>query len=293
MSITVIVPHKNCSEKAFRLLDSIPSDVSVVIVDDNSNEDHFRRLNKGVFHNYKNVTIIKNTSSESNAGTARNLGIENCPKGTEWVIFADSDDKFLIDAFIRLQETLAEDKKSEIIFFDCIAEKDLDGSPSCRCDNYRKLILQWPETKSYITASWPVPWGKAIRYKVITDHRELRFGSRVAGNDIEFSARLAALKPKVAVFVEPVYICYESSSSLTATLTQRKALDRLKANINCNIIFFDNRIVKPHYNYCLKFFMVSLLLIIKEREFGVFWDFAVNFVKATRANKMGLWGDSE
>lgn len=284
MSISVVVPHKDCPEKARRLLMSIPSYVNVVVVDDNSEEYNLIKLEAIVADGFDNVSLIKNPSKESNAGTARNAGIDFCRRDSDWIIFADSDDEFRLENFILLEQLLNNDLTSDVVFFDCVAKKEIDGSSSSRCDNYRSLISSWPETKSTIAACWPVPWGKAIRSKVIFDPSGPRFESRCAGNDMEFSARLAALKPKVSVFPKVVYVCHESDSSLTATLTPGKALDRLKANIRCNEIFLANKVSKPHFNYCLRFLFVSLSLIIRDKEFSVLADFARNFSRALIAN---------
>lgn len=284
MSIVIVVPHKDCPEKAHRLLMSIPTDVKVIVVDDNSNHSNYKKLADFISRGFQNAILINNTSTESNAGTARNIGMDYCSCDSEWIIFADSDDEFRTEEFNQLRDFLREERLADVVFFDCLAKREIDGSKSDRCVTYKRLISSWPETKNIIAACWPVPWGKAIRSKVILDRSGPRFESRCAGNDMEFSARLATLKPKVSIFPKEVYICYESDTSLTSTLTPEKALDRLKANINCNELFMSSKVRKPHLNYGLRFFLISLPLIIKKREFSMFIMFSRNFLKVFIAN---------
>lgn len=284
MSIVIVVPHKDCPEKAHRLLKSIPSDIKVVVVDDNSQSGNYKKLTTIISNDFQNAILINNVSTESNAGTARNTGIDYCSSDSEWIMFADSDDEFRTEEFNQLQDFLSEEPVADVVFFDCLAKREVDGSKSDRCATYKSLISNWPKTRDIIAACWPVPWGKAIRSKIILDPSGPRFESRCAGNDMEFSAKLAALKPKVSVFPNEVYICYESDSSLTSILTPEKALDRLKANIKCNDLFISNEVGKPHLNYCLRFFLVSLPLIIRKREFPVLMMFSRNFFKAFISN---------
>lgn len=284
MSITVLIPHKNCSNKLFRLLDSIPDNLNVVVVDDNSEAEVYSLLEEKIASCYFNVTLLKNSSNNSNAGTARNVAIDNCPASTRWVIFADADDVFVKSALQRLEARLRYLESSDLVFFNCSAKKEGSDEKSKRCDQYRHLIETWPDSKSSIPYRWPVPWGKAIKLHEVINAHGIRFSSRKAGNDLEFSAKLAIACKNVSIFAEDVYVCHESDVSLTATLDQSKALDRLKANISSNQIFYSHKIEFVHYNYLVRFFIKALPLILKKRELSVIVDAINNFYIAFRMN---------
>jgi glycosyltransferase involved in cell wall biosynthesis len=284
MSVIILIPHKNSVNKLCRLLDSIPEEISVLVVDDDSETATLERL-KGIFStSYRNVKLIRNMSSERNAGTARNVAIKNCPIDTEWVIFADADDEFNEGAFRRLVSYLGHNKSDDVVFFNCVARKEHSKEEGSRCDSYRKLISCWPSNKRSIAFEWPVPWGKAIRIDRVIRPNGLEFASRSAGNDMEFSAKLALTHSVVNVFSEDVYICYESQNSLTATLTPQKALDRLKANINCNRLYYSDGVEFIRYNYALTFFLKAFPLIVRKREFSLFRDEVKNLFIAFRMN---------
>lgn len=283
MNISVLVPHKNTPRKLARLLESIPQSVDVFVVDDDS-DPRFLAEVRSVVSRFSNVALYSNPFVDKNAGTARNYAIDRCPTSTEWVIFADADDKFDTDSFDRLIEFLGSDSSSDAVFFGCNALNEDRRIVSNRCDRYRELISQWPDIGLQIATCWSVPWGRALRYRLLEMNDELRFSSRSAGNDIEFSAKLAATKPEVSVVREDVYTCYESNSSLTATLTPVKALDRLKATIASNDIYISNSLPKPHYEYGFTYFCTALPLILDKTEFPIVFDFLRNSFRAFLAN---------
>ena len=284
MSIVILIPHKNSVDKLCRLLDSIPAEINVLVVDDDSETEILERL-KGIFStNYKNVKLIRNMSSERNAGTARNVAIKNCPIDTEWVIFADADDEFNEGALRRLVSYLGHNKSDDVVFFNCMARKEHSKEEGRRCDSYRKLISCWPSSRHSIAFEWPVPWGKAIRIDRVIRPNGLEFASRLAGNDMEFSAKLALIRPIINVFPEEVYICYESKNSLTATLTPEKALDRLKANSNRNRLYYAAGVDFVRYNYGLTFFLKAIPLIVSNRDFSAFRGEFKNLFIAFRMN---------
>jgi cellulose synthase/poly-beta-1,6-N-acetylglucosamine synthase-like glycosyltransferase len=293
MNISILVPHKNSLTKVCRLLESISSDIPVVLVDDYSDNEVFEELNEVVTEKYSNVKLIRNSSLERNAGTARNVAMKNCPIDTEWVIFADADDKFNKVALNRLVSYLGNNESDDVVFFNCLARKEHSKEESDRCDKYRGLISSWPSSRRSIAFKWPVPWGKAIRIDRVIRPNALEFASRFAGNDMEFSAKLALTHSVINIFSENVYVCYESQNSLTATLTPQKALDRLKANINCNRLYYSGGIEFIRYNYALTFFLKAFPLIVRRKEFFLFKDELKNLFIAFRMNFLVKSGSSK
>lgn len=278
--LTILIPHKNQPEKLERLLKSIPSDIEVVVVDDLSDEHQYVKAQHVVKKASNKIKLIRNLTGENNAGVARNIALEN--SNSEWVIFADSDDEFIEDNFEILLRKIKE-TTSDIVIFNVEAVKELDQTKSERVDSYHELINNWPLNKSTIAYSWVVPWGKAIRRLPTIDKRNLRFASKIASNDIEFSIELASTTCKIDLLDSVIYRCYESDSSLTATIDPIKARDRLRASCNANKILFKNR-VPIHYNYNYQFFRIAAPLLLKEKDLKTVKSFILNLFTATTAN---------
>ena len=84
-----IIPHHNCPNLLYRLLDTIPQreDIEIIVVDDNSDADKVPLINRN------DVQLFLIPASESKgAGHARNIGLDHA-KG-KWLLFADSDDYY-------------------------------------------------------------------------------------------------------------------------------------------------------------------------------------------------------
>jgi glycosyltransferase involved in cell wall biosynthesis len=261
--------------------------VSVVVVDDGSALANVNILQKEVCPRFPNVLLKHNKTKVFNAGVARNIALDNLPLGTKWVIFADADDEFIKPTFKKLIDQLKLDPSADLLFFNCLAKHESKQLESKRCDSYRKLIQSWPHSEPYIAYRWPVPWGKAIKVDKLLKESNIRFGSRLASNDMEFSTKLALATSRIDVFTEDTYICLESSGSLTATLTAPKALDRLKAHLSCNRMHHENNIDFVHYSYGIKFFLKAFPLIIKRCDFRVVVSFLKNIFLALRMNAKG------
>lgn len=267
--LQVLVPHKNQPEKLIRLLKSIPDEVEVIVVDDNSDRHHFESCKNQIKEKFRNVVLIKNETGINNAGASRNMALAHA--NAEWIVFADSDDKFYSDKFRGLIDFL-KSTSADLVFFDVTATKESDGRKSDRTRTYRGLVEKWPLNRNAIAYQWVVPWGKAIKKRELIDLYDLKFASRSVSNDVEFSTDLASVTKKIDVFTQIVYCCFESSTSLTGTLTAEKARVRLQAASKRNETLLKSR-VPIHYNYNVQFFLKSLPLIVKELDFrtvGVF-----------------------
>lgn len=260
--LQVLVPHKNQPEKLIRLLESIPPEVDVIVVDDNSALHYFDACQQAIDKRFKNVKLLRNDTGVNNAGVARNLALAHA--NAEWIIFADSDDKFYAKNLLQLMEFIR-NSDADLVFFDVNAIKEKDGSPSDRANAYSRLIDKWPLNKNTIAYQWVVPWGKAIRKAELIEKYGLKFASRIVSNDVEFATDLAVVSSNVDVFKNCVYCCYESETSLTGTLTSEKARIRLQASSARNATLYKNR-VPIHYNYNVQLFVKSIPVIFKELD---------------------------
>lgn len=278
--LQVLVPHKNQPEKLIRLLKSIPDEVEVIVVDDNSDRHHFESCKNQIKEKFRNVVLIKNDTGINNAGASRNIALSHA--NAEWIVFADSDDEFHPDKFRDLTDFL-KSSNADLVFFDVNAIKECDGSQSSRANTYSGLIKKWPFNRNTIAYQWVVPWGKAIKKRDLIDLNDLKFASRSVSNDVEFSTDLAVASKKIDVFKQTVYCCFESNTSLTGTLTADKARVRLQAASKRNDTLLKNR-VPIHYNYNAQFFLKSLPLVFKELDFRTVSVFLKNLYVAFVGN---------
>jgi len=282
VNVSILIPHKNSVNSLLNLVDSIPNYINIVIVDDFSKIEVYNLL-KDKLKALDNVKLIRNEAQPTNAGVARNISIEHCRLNTEWVIFADSDDLFVTDALENLIYKLGL-SEADVVFFNCLAKKRLGNEHSNRVNSYRRLIADYEKEAFPIAFSWPAPWGKAIRFRKLLRNSCVRFSSRLAGNDMEFSTKLALAAKKVEVINENIYVCYESSTSLSAVMTAEKSIERLSANINCNRLQFNNGVVEVHYSYCVRYFLKSIPVIVKQKKMSIIIEFLYNFILSLYMN---------
>ena len=278
--LQVLVPHKNQPEKLIRLLESIPPEVDVIVVDDNSALHYFDACQQAIDKRFKNVKLLRNDTGVNNAGVARNLALAHA--NAQWIIFADSDDKFYTESFLKLMGFIKK-TEADLIFFDVNAVKERDGTPSDRANVYSGLIDKWPLNKNTIAYHWVVPWGKVIRKAELIDNHGLKFASRIVGNDIEFATDLAVVSSSIDVFKSVVYCCFESETSLTGSLTSEKARVRLHASSARNATLYKNR-VPIFYNYNIQFFVKSLPVIVKEIDIRTMMLFLRNMYISSVGN---------
>lgn len=289
--LTIIVPHKNSYESLIDLLETVPNEIKVIIVDDKSDlrvQDKLRDLNRN------NLTVVFNDFEESNAGFARNLGIESLDENCEWVMFSDADDLMNYDNLIALINKLKYET-ADVVLTGVDARYN-SGEPSARADYIKGLLTEYPHNSNNILFRWVGPIGKAIRKKVIDDN-QLKYESRVASNDVVFSAKLAALRPACTYYPMNVYTIIQSETSLTASLNVKKAKDRLEAT------WIRNRInqkcksgVRLHYGvmYYKHIFMhgENSELIrylpgeIKNLAYSFWFNFQLSFLKLIKGLKL-------
>ncbi len=272
MLISIIIPHRNTPKKLERLLDSIPNNdsIEVVIVDDNSYKD----LSATTVKNKKTNMRFVDNLDDSNAGAARNYGL-NYAKG-DWIIFADADDSFLNDAFMVLIDKLKSDVPCDVIFFKCTALKDSNNFLGTRTDYYNKLIDDYTPNTKEIAYKWVVPWGKVIKANLLYKNN-IQFDSRSASNDVMFSLKLAHIATSISIIDKHLYCCYESSDSLTATLTPVKAIHRLGALVDRNE-FIKRKKLNLEKDIGLKYFIASYPLFLNVQKLKLYFRWLISLI---------------
>jgi len=276
-NVTVIIPHKNSFDSLAKLLACIPERVHVIVVDDKSDPEIQQKL-YGLER--KNWTLIFNQFDETNAGFARNLGIEALSNDCEWVMFADADDWMDRNNLEMLTKHL--DLEEADVVLTGVDAKMLSGESSARADYIHKLFGGYPKNASEILFHWVGPIGKVIRKNLI-DQNRLKYESRLASNDVVFSTKLAALKPSLNVFEPIIYTIIQSGSSLTATLSVEKAKARLEATWIRNRILTQNK-CGVRLDYGLTYYKFIVFNGTVREVFEFFPGELRNFFLASRMN---------
>lgn len=185
-NFSIIIPHKDIPDLLVRCIQSIPTrdDVEIIVVDDDSSDvDSYQE--RFPILTSENIAFIS-TKEGKGAGFARNIGLSQATG--EWIIFADSDDIFLNEIAVILDE-LVQDNVNQIVYFDIESRDSITGELTEESHSYNnkiKLINEqgFDRTSNY---SFLTPWAKAIRRDFIQQYN-LRFEEVICSNDTAFSA---------------------------------------------------------------------------------------------------------
>lgn len=227
---SVIIPHYNDEKRLDRLLQTIPlnrKDIQTIVIDDCSPEPTKLAILK---KKYPSINWLK-TEKNSGAGRARNIGLDL--SSGDFLIFADSDDKFTADAFSIFDEALTE--KDELCYFLAEAVKESDFSESTRADNINRICLNYYDKQNKknldtLRSRHGVPWAKAYKASKIKA-LNLRFDESLVSNDISFNILAAFQLNKIKVYPIAVYVVYRRHGSLTTTNSLDSFLNRFNVSI--------------------------------------------------------------
>ena len=236
ITFSVIIPHHDIPKLLQRCLDSIPDtpDVQVIVVDDNSSADKVDFKNfPGKERKYTTVIFDK---SGGGAGRARNIGMTKAEG--KWLVFADSDDFFVDDAFDILESH--KDDQKDIVLFKADSVDSDDYSPSDRHFQHNRAVddaLSGIITAKKAVLTVPAPWCKMFRREHIAGKGVL-FDETFASNDQMFvlKATYWTDDDKVTITNEVLYTVTTRKGSLEAMKKKspKNFLDTLEVLIRCN-----------------------------------------------------------
>lgn len=176
-----IIPHHNCPNLLYRLLDTIPmrEDIEIIVVDDNSDVDKVPIINRS------DVQLFSIPASESKgAGHARNVGLDHATG--KWLLFADSDDYYEKNVISVLDNFI--DSNNDIIYFNYYVKNESSRRTSWWNDLIFSIYKSSNKTKRDIQRlglSSNVPWNKMFNHNFIKQNR-VRFEEIPMGNDAWF-----------------------------------------------------------------------------------------------------------
>lgn len=214
MRYSLIIPHYNDTVRLERLLRTVPverCDLEVLVIDDCSPDQTKLQALKKRWPKPRWLS----TKQNSGAGAARNVGLEQAQG--ERLVFADSDDEFLPDAFNLFDEYIGDD--DELVYFLAEGVQEVDGSPSHRADHVNYLCNSYllnPSAPALERLKYghTVPWSKVYARKFVEKCR-VTFSETQYGNDVAFNVLTAVQARRVSVIPKVVYRVLQRPGSLT------------------------------------------------------------------------------
>jgi glycosyltransferase involved in cell wall biosynthesis len=267
---SIIVPHYNDTDRLARLLASIPinDNIEVIVVDDCSTDVEKLELVKNDWSRVKWLS----TNENSGAGVARNIGIDSAQG--DWIIFADSDDLFLPDAFCLYDENLKND--DQLVYFLAEGIQERSDKSSVRSEFYNHLVTEYIQTSSSerllrLKISHVVPWAKVYSLKYIVDNN-LRFDPTRYSNDVAFNVMAAVKASKVRAIAKLVYRVYRRDNSLTSEGSSTVFFQRflVKHSLAMRLAEMGITNVIPSCGYILKSMRYSPALFIRVFSMAIF-----------------------
>lgn len=238
--ITIVVPFYNDLKSIKTLLDSIVQmkDIAdVLIIDDKSEVGQVQKLKK-ISMDYDNVSVQTNNSTDKGAGVCRNLGLK--ATNTEWIMFADSDDHFLKDAYNILVPYLSSDY--DMVFFEPVST-DENGEPGSRHQTYAEYHKVG--NKNDLRYKLPVVWSRLFRTKFIRDNNFL-FDTTIISNDRMFALKTGIATENFAIENSNIYSWDYNSQSLTTKMSKERFLINLSVFIRSDN-YLRSHVIKKNY----------------------------------------------
>lgn len=256
---SIIIPHFNIPDMLSALLDTIPDteDIEVIVVDDKSTKELEAYAECKSRYAGRNISFYDNDTDKKGAGVCRNIGMSHA--SGQWLLFADSDDRFtdkLADVIRR-----DADGDEDIIFYHPSSLNIDTGEESDRHTDFCNILDRYtdnPDRKNELSLRYELvaPWSKLIRRDLITDNDILFEDSKVA-NDVFFCAQIGRFAKKIAVRDDTIYVVTAREGSITRA-TDTTSFDirlgvfiRTTNYIRDNISKEDYRLIKRNGSYFL------------------------------------------
>lgn len=209
-----IIPHHNCPNLLYRLLDTIPQrdDIEIIVVDDNSDADKVPVITRS------DVQLILIPASESKgAGHARNVGLDHATG--KWLLFADSDD-YYEDGFLDKLDACILDDAVDIVFFSAHMNYIPGATASCSPNVLDLAIQRFKSSKEKLrdirrlVMSTNVPWNKMYNRDFIL-RNGVRYEEIPKGNDAWFVVYAGSKATSVKVLDDRLYYYVHNPNGIT------------------------------------------------------------------------------
>jgi len=211
---SIIIPHKNTPNLLSHCLKSIPraENIQVIIVDDNSNgsivDFEWMLGLKG-----ENVEVYL-TKDGKGAGYARNVGMKYA-KG-KWIVFADSDDFFVENAFEHLFAHVNDIE--DIVYFKAASIYIDTRETASREQKFNKLVDDYLKKEKYsedrLRYLFNSPCMKMIKKEII-DRNHILFDEVPIADDLFFSCLAGHYASSIRAVDTVIYMITVRFGSLT------------------------------------------------------------------------------
>ena len=216
--ISIIMPVYNCEKYLYETLDCIQNqtlkDFEILCIDDESTDGSYDILKEYADMDSR-FKIFK--QKHSNAGAARNLGIEKAIG--EYLLFLDSDDWFDKNLCKKAYRKAKTHNADIVIFghktYDSVKKKIVSkNNPKDKVGFINKVFTPIKLRDKLFQITSPCPWTKLYRRKFVINN-ELEYHSTPNSNDVYFTRtafvnadRIVAMKDQLVTYR------YNSSSSI-------------------------------------------------------------------------------
>ena len=161
MKFTIITPTYNRAHTIERAINSILrqsyQNFEMIIIDDGSTDNTLEIVEK-----YLDDSRIRYIGPNKNGGVnvARNIGLKNISKDSDWITFLDSDDEFFSDALEKIKKTIEIYPTYDYFRFAVVYD---NGEAACFA-KYDNIVLDYEGTLRQEDASgdWVVTLSKKI-----------------------------------------------------------------------------------------------------------------------------------
>lgn len=208
---SIVTPMYNSFDLMVNYFDSLNrqtyKDFEVIIVDDCSSDDSYKRLNEYVKNSTLNITICQ-TVCNSGPGNARNIGMDAA--SGEWLTFIDNDD-WVCDDFFEKIENVSNTNDVHCVIYDYYIKKDSKQSVAKSMYKGCNGAVTVSDCMLYIRNH---TFGKFYK---LADCKEknIRFPNLKRCEDVAFVIRAIEACGSAYYLSEPLYYYYQRNTSLS------------------------------------------------------------------------------
>ena len=161
MKFSIITPTYNRAHTIERAINSILrqsyQNFEMIIIDDGSTDNTSEIVEK-----YLDDPRIRYIGPNKNGGVnvARNIGLKNVSKDSNWITFLDSDDEFFPDALEKMKKTIEANPVYNYFRFAVVYD---NGEPACFA-NHDNIVVDYEGTlrQEDVSGEWVVTLSKKI-----------------------------------------------------------------------------------------------------------------------------------
>lgn len=253
-------------------------DIQVIIIDNSkkSLESSFNWVHD------KAELLYLTSNPNGGAGCARNLGLK-AARG-KWLLFLDSDDYFLPDAFDSFDKYAKSDY--DIVFFNKKSVMLSTGQPSNRANKSSELVVNNKlDILRYRNSS---PCSKMIKHDIVTSN-QIEFEEIRVSNDTRFSYMVGAHANRVIADPTIVYCVTESEKdgSLSYQINPENEFLHYKAAVDRNT--FLESIGHSEFKAVLIHRIISAIKLFGIKEGFRYFNYARKYRQNVLGSFKSIW----